>query len=353
MQITGELIDNTIVIKKSRDIGRLYNKSGIGTPTSQNTLQLDLIEGLFLIDEGKLTVFHKRKELSFQNVLKQAASHIPSFEINYLVFKDLRKRGLIIKSYDEDPEIAFYTAQKTDAKTPTRPSFIVTLSEREIIDFEKTKALIAQAEKNHGCLWFAIVDEEGDITYYDVSLIDLTGDISAHEYPKKSGFLLDNRVVVFDEQLTTLLQENEFFGKPLGDGLQLSLVEALYLVENDVLTVQQIESGKQLSKKAFKTLLKTVQPDIEPRIMVFQDLKNRGLIVKTGFKFGTHFRAYTRDPDQKHAEYLVHVIKEGFTSSCAELSRAVRLAHSVNKEIVFAQITKNHVDCIGFGRLRP
>ena len=89
------------------------------------------------------------------------------------------------------------------------------------------------------------------------------------------------------------------------------------------------------------------------RFTVFSDLKRRGLIVKTGFKFGAHFRAYTKKPDDIHAEFLIHVIEYNFSSIWAEISRAVRLAHSVNKEIIFARVYDHEIDYIKLGRLRP
>jgi tRNA-intron endonuclease len=148
------------------------------------------------------------------------------------------------------------------------------------------------------------------------------------------------------------LLQKEFFGKPFGEVLQLSFVEALYLLERSVLEIQT-NDGKLLSEKKCITQMKKLQPDIEQRLMVFKDLKQRGLLVKTGFKFGAHFRAYTKQPDKTHAEYLIHVVEKGFTSIWAEISRAVRLAHSVNKEFVFARIDNQTIDYIKLGRLRP
>jgi tRNA-intron endonuclease len=100
-------------------------------------------------------------------------------------------------------------------------------------------------------------------------------------------------------------------------------------------------------------MMQELQPDIEQRLTVFKDLKQRGLLVKTGFKFGAHFRAYTTQPDKTHAEYLIHVVGKGFRSIWTEISRAVRLAHSVNKEFVFARVDGSTIDYIKLGRLRP
>jgi len=57
--------------------------------------------------------------------------------------------------------------------------------------------------------------------------------------------------------------------------------------------------------------------------------------VKTGFKFGSHFRVYTAR-QQKHSSYLIHVLPEEHVFSIPELSRAVRLAHGVKKRMIFA-----------------
>ena len=41
--------------------------------------------------------------------------------------------------------------------------------------------------------------------------------------------------------------------------------------------------------------------------IVFRDLRNRGYIVKTGFKYGSEFRLYERgkSPGDGHSNYLV------------------------------------------------
>jgi tRNA-intron endonuclease len=350
MQISGELVDDKIIFKRPKDIGRLYNKSRFGKTITGNKLQLDLLEGVFLLEGEKIKVFHNDEEIDFQNLLKIAAKQVPKFEIKYLIFRDLRKRGYTVKLSEEDKDIDFYVYRKEKSE---KTCFISAFSERDILDLEDTKNLIKDVTKKNRKLWFAIVDEEGDLTYYDIALVDIRGKTREHVFSKATSSLLENRVVIFDKKLAKNLLEKEFFGKPFGGGLQLSMVEALYLMEKGMISIQNIDSGKKLSLKEFKAFIQQSQPDIESRLTVFRDLKKRGLIVKTGFKFGVHFRAYTKNPDETHAEYLIHVVDKGFRSIWAEISRAVRLAHSVNKEIVFARIDNSKIDYIKFGRLRP
>jgi len=351
---SGELVDNKIIVKKPKDIGRLYSKSHFGETTHGNKLILDLIEGIFLLDEEKLRLFQDGDEIDLQDLVKISAGQIPHFEIKYLIFRNLRKRGHAVKLNKENKEYDFYILKDgNNSKESKKICFISTFSERDIMGINKIKRSIRTASNLNGDLWFAIVDEEGDITYYDVSMPDVKGKISEHKFSKTTGILLENRTVIFDKKMAEKLLEKEFYGKPFGNGLQLSMVESLYLLEKKVVDIQDVAKGKNFSPRQFKDLIQKTQPDINLRFTVFTDLKKRGLIVKTGFKFGAHFRAYTKKPGETHAEYLIHVVDKKFKSTWAEISRAVRLAHSVNKEIFFARVSGNKIDYIKLGRLRP
>ncbi len=351
MLISGDLVDNHIIVKKPKDVGRLYNKSHFGEIISNDKLKLNLIEGVFLLDENKIRIFHNDKEIDFQELVKITQKQITDFETKYLIFKDLRNRGLVIKLCNKNEKTTFYQFRPRIGKKK-KQILISTFSEREILDLEDTEILLKEITKKKGELWFGIVDEEGDITYYHVTTLDLAGEIEKSVYSKAKGLLLKNRIILFDNKLSENLLKKEFFGKPFGDGLQISLVEALYLTELGIISVNTID-GKKLSKDEFKKIIQKLQKDINLRYIVFKDLKKRGLLVKTGFKFGSHFRAYTKQIDETHAEFLIHVVKKGFKSIWTEISRAVRLAHSVNKEIVFAKVDGKKIEYIKFGRLRP
>jgi len=351
MQASGELIGDKIIVKKSRDVGRFYNKSRFGKTITGNKLQLNLLEGVFLLGEDKIRIYENDKEIDFQSLVELAAKNISRFEIKYLIFRDLRKRGHAVKINEDSAMFDFFIHERKDGGK-NKSCFISIYSERDTVNTDDVEQIIKMAAKRNYELWFAIVDEEGDITYYDVALNDVKGNTGKHSFSKTTAILLENRAIVFDKKIGDLLLEKEFFGKPFGTGLQLSLAEALYLVEKDVIDIENMD-GKKISQEEFKTFIHQSQPDIESRMIVFRDLKKRGLIVKTGFKFGAHFRAYTKNPNETHAEYLIHVVNKGFKSIWAEISRAVRLAHSVNKEILFARVDDSKVDYIKFGRLRP
>jgi tRNA-intron endonuclease len=335
MKIQGTLVKDRIIVEKPKAVGRLFNKSHFGTPITGNKLELDLIESCFLLDEDKIKITNiVGKNIDFEQLMFIAMEKIKDFDTKYLVFKDLRMRGCAVKLFNENNKIAFVDVKEK--------FFVSVFSEKKNFNVKETIELIDNVEKKGAALWYAIVDYEGDVTYYDVSMVNLKGQNKKHSYKKNKGFLFDDSIVVFDKFLKKSLFEKEFYGKPFGTGLRLSLIEGLYLLNKGVL---------EIAKKDLKNKIK--EPDFDNKYIVYCDLKKRRLIVKTGFKFGSDFRGYTRNPDDIHAEYLVHVIDNNYNVVWSEMSRAIRLGHSVNKEIVFACVKGKNVDYIGFGRLRP
>ncbi len=347
MLIKGELKDKKVIVEKPKDVGRLYNKSRLGTPISGGALELNLIESCFLLDEEKIKIFFNEKEVDFEFLVKIASKEIDNFELKYLVFKDLRRRGHIVKISKDD----YFDIYQYKKKEKEQEFFVCVFSERDYFEIKKIHDLLKNTSKG-SVLWIAIVDDEGDITYYKVLHSDLKGCIKPNNFKKIKGFLLDDRVLVFDNVKIKKLFDKEFFGKKFGPALQLSFVEGLYLLEKGALLFDK--DDKKVSKTKFLKYAKKRHSNISSELTVFKDLKKRKLVVKTGFKFGTDFRVYTDHPDDIHAEYLVHVVTKDYISLWSEFSRAVRLAHSVNKEIVFARILKEDiVEYICFGRLRP
>ena len=102
MIIKANIEDNKIIVKKPKDVGRLYNKSNMGRSLSGGFLELNLIESVFLLDEEKIKIFQNRKEVGFEKLIKIASDKIKDFEIKYMVFKDLRKRGQMVNICKKD-----------------------------------------------------------------------------------------------------------------------------------------------------------------------------------------------------------------------------------------------------------
>lgn len=148
-------------------------------------------------------------------------------------------------------------------------------------------------------------------------------------------FLKEDRIIVEDEAAASRLSQKAF-GRQTGAGrLELSLIEGLYLVDRGTITVTDGE--REVATDDIIKIAK--EEDFQLRYKVYADLRERGYIVRTGFKFGAHFRVYERgDSLSEHSKYLVHAVPESDVYSFHEVSRTVRLAHGVKKDILFAVV---------------
>lgn len=138
------------------------------------------------------------------------------------------------------------------------------------------------------------------------------------------------------------LFESGYYGKPLDDRLELSLIEAALLLKRQKIRV--LKGKRPMSfDKLFETACKLDKRFAE-RFRVFEDLRERGLLVRTGFKFGCDFRVYERGvklikgpkSQKEHTKWIVFAVPEDFTCSFQELSRAVRLAHNIRARMLWA-----------------
>jgi len=116
--------------------------------------------------------------------------------------------------------------------------------------------------------------------------------------------------------------------------------------------LRNADTDRRIALPRLMTEARKIQADFDLRLRVYEDLKARGIVAKTGFKYGSHFRAYEGDPDRTHAKYLVHALPENYRGMWPEVSRAVRLAHGVKKSLLFAAVGEP-VRYLRLERVRP
>ncbi len=149
------------------------------------------------------------------------------------------------------------------------------------------------------------------------------------------GILSGTKVIVGDSKTRSMLKEKGF-GEERGKRHEISLIEAIFLLENEKIDVMH---GKR--KLKFEDLLNIgnkVEENFYAKYLVYSDLRRRGLLVRTGLKFGADFRVYERGKiiKKSHSKYLVHVVPEEYTCSFPEVARAIRLSQNVNKTMIYA-----------------
>ncbi|RJQ17346.1 tRNA-intron lyase [Candidatus Woesearchaeota archaeon] len=155
--------------------------------------------------------------------------------------------------------------------------------------------------------------------------------------PKKKvkSFLVDELVLTDSSDEAKELYNQSRYGVLLEEGkVQLSLLEALFLIEKNKLDVY--DNKKILNFEEFLKKATLKEPNFWIRYSVFKDMRNRGYIIKTALKFGADFRVYDRGvkPGEDHAKWVVFPVNEASTLTWYEFSAKNRVAHSTKKRLL-------------------
>jgi tRNA-intron endonuclease, archaea type len=98
-KVKGLFFQGNVVLENTDLARELFNQSRYGDLQQDGKVHLSLIEGLFLLEKEKVEVSDGRgKKVSFEEYIKKAAKTDLNFWIRYVVFKDLRNRGYIVKT---------------------------------------------------------------------------------------------------------------------------------------------------------------------------------------------------------------------------------------------------------------
>lgn len=166
-KIIATLIGEKIA-SNSAEAHSLFTTHRFGEKTGEKTFYT-LSETYFLIEEGKLELQNfQGKKVSKTDALKKFQNIDKKFKIKYLVFKDLRKKGYIVKTALKfGAEFRIYEKGKSIGKDHAK-WILFPVSENEKFswqDFSAKNRVAHSVKKN---LLIAIVDEENDISYYEV-----------------------------------------------------------------------------------------------------------------------------------------------------------------------------------------
>jgi len=164
--------------------------------------------------------------------------------------------------------------------------------------------------------------------------------------PKTKVELIENFLVVWNPAEGSELYKTAYYGKPVGIPkpkvpefdvpLVLDLMEGLYLVEVERIDVYENPDETSVSFRKLRQKAKKLYDGFEEKYAVYHDLRDSGLIVTPGIKFGCDFAVYKYGPGVEHAPYMVTVKKAGSDISATEIVKNGRLATTVRKRFIIA-----------------
>ncbi|HTY53173.1 MAG TPA: tRNA-intron lyase [Methanomicrobiales archaeon] len=332
----GRLEGSSVIL--GPDGAALHEQGGFGR-MERGGLRLSPEEALYLVHRQKIEVEGR----DFDRLLS-AFPDRPGLLRSFLVYRDIRERGFAVQ-----PGVGHFRLFRRGERPGTgRSRLLVTvLSERDAVDFQAVMGEVETSDHMRKDHVLAVVDDEGELTYYGVKVTDLPVIAPAPSYPSIGGTLSGWNVILHAPipQAVT----DSWFGTPLDEErLVLSPVEALHLMNGGALTISA--DGGILSPENYFAGALGSDPGLAEKAAVYTDLRGRGYIPRTGYKFGHHFRVYAGD--RSHSSLLVHAVPQGETMSVSVISRSVRLAHSVKKKMLFARVHPSGIRYIEFGRMK-
>ena len=157
---------------------------------------------------------------------------------------------------------------------------------------------------------------------------------------------IENFLVVWNTAEGSELYREGYYGKPLGIAkpkapeftvpLILDLMEGLYLAEEGKISVYEGSEKKKVGLKKLRQKAKQLYEEFEDKYAVYHDLRDNGLIVTPGIKFGCDFAVYKHGPGVEHAPFMVSVKKAEAEMTATEIVKAGRLATTVRKRFIIA-----------------
>lgn len=130
------------------------------------------------------------------------------------------------------------------------------------------------------------------------------------------------------------LYEKSRFGEKVKDRIEYSWIESLFLCSKK--RMQMLLKNKEISFDKAITLAKKNDKRIETKLTLFENLREKGYIVKTALKFGADFRVYKKgtNPGQDHALWLAYAVRESEPHTWHDFAAKNRVAHSTKKKLL-------------------
>lgn len=161
--IVGEIISSN-----SSEAHGIYKKSCFGEPKGDK-IQYSVSEALYLVEREKLEIYSRGKKIPKEELMNKFKRIDNKIQLKYPVFKDLREKGYIVKTALKfGAEFRVYDKGKRPGKGHAK-WIVFTDYESKKISWHEFSAKNRVAHSTKKNLLLAIVDEEGDISYYEVA----------------------------------------------------------------------------------------------------------------------------------------------------------------------------------------
>jgi tRNA-intron endonuclease len=251
---------------------------------------LNIEEALYMMNFQNTTCLLDDKPLSFNDLASHYISREPRLFVRYNAYRDWRDRGLVILRSDG--------AKKANGK-------------RAFKHYPKKEARFGRVEAK--AQWYS--DSMFSVMEGGEEAKRLFNDFWFGQY----GIYKQDR----------------------GHLLKLNFLETVFLSKHMGVRVLDAD-GKTIGHEKLLNDITSRREYTKQLYDVYEDWRVAGFVVKTGFKFGSHFRIYfpgaspAKGGKWVHSKHVLHVFPKEQRLLISEWARVVRVAHSVKKTFILA-----------------
>jgi tRNA-intron endonuclease len=248
-------------------------------------IELNIEEALYIMNFQNAKCFHKNKELDFNRLASHFLKNEKRLFLRYNAYRDWRDRGLVIQR------------------------------------LEKMKGKTKKSLKK----------------YPSKKLHKLQIRSTAYWYPESFFSVIVNKEEgkrLFNDYW---LGQYGIYKQDRGSLLKLNFFETVFLSKHFNMRVIDNSTGSQTSWEEVLEQVTKKREYTSQLWNIYEDWRLRSYVVKTGFKFGSHFRIYfpgagpNKGDKWVHSKHVLHVFPKEERLLISEWARAVRVAHGVKK----------------------
>jgi tRNA-intron endonuclease len=172
MQIQASLISEKIS-SNSKEAFELFESQRFGERTGEKIFYT-LQEVLYLVQTKRMEVLDsKEKKINEKDLIKKFEKIDKKFKIKYFVFKDLRDKGYVVKTALKfGAEFRVYEPGKTIGEDHAK-WILFPVSENQQLTWQEFSAKNRIAHSTKKNLLIAILDEENQVSYYEVNWMNI------------------------------------------------------------------------------------------------------------------------------------------------------------------------------------
>jgi len=169
--VKAYLIGNKVLVREDfQKAQQYYDKGTFGEihGVKEKRFEYSLVEALYLLERGRIDLFKDKKKLTFEQFLSLAKKEESDFWTRYQVYRDIRTRGYIVKTalkFGADFRV-YRRGVKPGEDHAKWVLFCAAEGDSETWREFAAKNRVAHSTRKR--LLIGIVDEEGEVTYYEI-----------------------------------------------------------------------------------------------------------------------------------------------------------------------------------------